>query len=111
GTLRVVEDGENLRSHQLAEALAVARARTDGVQNAIGRGNAQVRADQQLLERVEGLDVHGSRTPLRRVGDTNDLVEPLDELLLGAGETCLQSIEKAHPIESITQDPTRPAGG
>ena len=53
----------------------------------LGRGDADVGRDQQLFERLDRLDVDRTRPLLRLVRAADDLVEPLDDLLLGAGET------------------------
>src|SRR5437763_1168150 len=48
------------------------------------RGDADVGRDEELLEHVGRLDVDRTRAPLGLVGDTDDLLEPLGDLLLGA---------------------------
>ncbi len=60
------------------------RTGADRIENAIGRGNAEVRANQQLLERIERIDVNRADAPLGGIGDTDNLIEALDQLLCGA---------------------------
>ena len=63
-----------------------------------GRGDADVGGNQRLLERLEGLDVDRPAPLLGRVRAPNDLVEPLDELLLRPRERLLDAIEKTHGL-------------
>ena len=86
---------------QIAQARAVARLRLDGGDDPLGRGDADVGRDQQLFERLDGLDVDRPRAPLRRVGAADDLVEALDDLLLGAGEALANAAEEAHHDDLI----------
>jgi hypothetical protein len=84
GALGIFEDRQDLLAHEVSEALAVPRTSADGVENAICRSNAEVGANQQLLERVERIDINRANAPLGGIGDADNLVEALDQLLLGA---------------------------
>ena len=74
------EDAADFLLDQIAQARAVARLRLDGGDDAVGGGDADVGRDQQLFERVDGVDVDRTRALLRRVGDADDLVEAVDDL-------------------------------
>src|SRR2546427_9429078 len=45
------------------------------------------RSNQELFERINGLDVDRPRASVRRVRPPDDFLEPADDLLFGAGET------------------------
>ena len=88
------EDATDFLLHEIAQARAVARLCRDGGDDAVGGGDADVGRDQQLFERVDRVDVDGTRPPLRRVGEADDLVEALDDLLFGAGKTLADPAEQ-----------------
>ena len=92
------EDAPDFLFDEIAKARAVARPGPDGRDDPIGGGDADVGRDQQLLERVDRLDVDRPAAPFRGVGDLDDLVEPLDDLLLGAGEAVAQAGKDAHGV-------------
>jgi hypothetical protein len=60
--------------------------------------SADVGGDQQLFERLDRVDVDFARAPLRCVRELDDLVEPLDDLLLRACEAVLDPSEKTHRV-------------
>ena len=82
GLLDAVEDLADLVLHQIAQALAVARSRSHGGDDPLGRGQADIGRDQQLFERFDRVDVDRPRALLARVGLLDDLFEAADDLLL-----------------------------
>ena len=84
---------------EIAEALPIAAARLDGGDNAAGRGDADIGGDQQLFERVDRVDVDWPRPPLRLVGEANQRLEAIGNLLLGAGKAGTEPTENRHRIE------------
>ena len=79
------------------------------------RGDPDVRGDQDLLERIEGLDIHRPTAPVRRVGPVHDLVETVDELLRGPRQGLLDLVENTHgffvlPLVIRTDDGDRASG-
>ena len=62
------------------------RLAPDRLDDPVARRDADVRGDQRLFERLERLEVDRAAALRRLVGAPDDLVEPLDELFLGAGE-------------------------
>src|SRR5262249_59524204 len=90
------EDALDYRLHEVAQAGAIARLRLDGGDDAIGGGDADVGRDQQLLERVDRIDVDRARALVRRIGHSHDLVEAIDDLLLGAGKTIADTGKDVH---------------
>jgi hypothetical protein len=80
--LDAIEDLADLLLDQITQALAVARPRPDGGDDGFGRGESDVGRDQQLLERLDGLDVDGPRAMLAGVGLLDDRLEAADDLLL-----------------------------
>src|SRR6185295_10806190 len=96
---RQVDRGKNVADFlldQVAQAGAVACPGLDGGDDAVGGGDADVRGDQELLERVDGVDVDGTRPLPGRIGNADELVEPFDNLLGGAGETFTNAAEETH---------------
>ena len=87
------KDGADFVLDEIAQARAVRDSRLDRGDDPIGRRDADVGGDQQLFERLERLDVDRTRAPLRLVGLADDLVEAVDDLLLGAGETLADAAE------------------
>ena len=81
GPIDRAEHAQDLLLDQIAQAAAVGRSRLDRCDDAIGRRDADVRRDEQLLERVDRLDVDRPRAALRRVGAADDLVEAPDDVL------------------------------
>ena len=71
------------------------RPLANGGDDLFGRGDADVGGDEQLLERFHGVDVDGRGAARVRVGTLNDLVESVDDLLLGAGKALDEAIEEA----------------
>ena len=70
-------------------------------------GHADVGRDQQLFERLERLDVDRPRPALGRVGAADDVVEAVDDLLLGAGEAVANPAEDTHRRRSYSRDRSR----
>ena len=71
------------------------RART-ALTICVGRGHADVRRNQRLFERLDGLDVNRLAAPRRLVSPLDDLLEPLDELFLRACQRLFDLVEKSH---------------
>ena len=71
---------------EVSQALAAPRATAHRFDNALGGRDADVGREQQLLERLDGVDVDRTRSLLRLVGALDDLLEPIDDLLFGAAE-------------------------
>ena len=94
-----VENGADLLLHQIAEALAAARACFHGADDPIRRRDTNVRRDQQLLERIDRIDIDRSRSALGLIRATDDFVKPVDDLLFGTGETLADSAEDAHSFD------------
>jgi hypothetical protein len=94
-----VENGADLLLHQIAEALAAARACFHGADDPIRRRDTNVRGDQQLLERIDRIDIDRSGSALGLIRATDDFVKPLDDLLLGAGETLADAAEDVHSFD------------
>src|SRR5438093_519008 len=96
---RAIDRGKHradLLLHQIAQARSVARPPLDGGDNPIGRGHPDVGRDQHFLERFDGVDVNRSGSAIRLVGAAHDIVEPIDDLLLGAGKTVAEAVQDAH---------------
>ncbi len=79
---------------EIAQALPVAGARRHRRDDAGGRRHADVSRDQQLFERLDGVDVDRTRPPLALVRRANELVEPRGDLLCGAGEAFAYATKK-----------------
>src|SRR4029078_9729279 len=94
------EDIADLVLHEIAEAGSIVRSRSNPFQNAVRRGYAEVCGNEQLSQGVERLDVHGPRTSFGCVRPTDDLVETLDDLLLGPGEAFFDPIEETHNVSA-----------
>jgi len=90
------EDVLDFLLHEIAQARAVARLQLDRGDDAVGGGHADVGRDQELLERIDGLDVDGARPLRRRVGAPDDLVEAPDDLLGRAREPLTEASKDAH---------------
>ena len=90
-----VEDAPDLALDQLAQAFAAARAVADRGDDLLGGGDADVGRNQQLLERLDRIDVDLSGVRPARVGALDDLVEPVDNLLLRAGQPVTKPIKKS----------------
>ena len=91
-----VEYTPDLVLYELPEAFTATRAGEDGRDNPPGGGHANVGGNQQLLERLDRIDVDlaGARRP--SVGTLHDLVETTDELLFGATQALAQPVKKRH---------------
>src|SRR5262249_30096803 len=63
------------------------------VGNPVRRSDADISRDQQLFERLDRVDVDD---PRRVVCAPDDLVEPLDDLLLGPPEAFAEPAEDTH---------------
>src|SRR4030095_9990915 len=63
--------------------------------------DADVGHDQQLFARVERVDVDRAALARRRFRLRRNLIEPLNDLLLGFGETFANTIEKTHYVTSV----------
>jgi hypothetical protein len=81
---------------QVAQAGAVARPRLHRGDDAVGGGNTDVRGDQELFERLDRVDVDRARPLLGRICNTDELIEPFDYLLGGAGETFANASQETH---------------
>ncbi len=81
-TLDAVEDLADLVLHQIAQALAVARSRSHGRHNSLGRRQTDIGRDQQLFECFDRVDRNRPRALLACVGLLDDLFEAADDLLL-----------------------------
>jgi hypothetical protein len=81
---------------QIAQARAVALPGLHRGEDTIGGGDADVRGNQELLERLDRLDVNRPRSLLGRIGAADDVIEPIDNLLGGAGEAFAEAVEKCH---------------
>ena len=93
---------------------AAAPARADRLHNPIGRGDADVRGDERLFERLDRREVDRLTATRRFVRPLDYFIEPLDELLLRAGQRLFDSVKKAHkgdsvPFSSIDFRPLPPA--
>ena len=71
--LDVVEDFSDLVLHEIPQALAMPRAASHGVHDALSCRDADVRGDQKFLERFDGVDVDRPRTLLFGIGLLDDL--------------------------------------
>src|SRR5688572_20490064 len=105
-----IEDFADLVLHEIAQALATPSTSSDGVDDALGRGDADVGRDQQLLERFDRVHVHRPRALLGTVGLLDDLFEPTDDLLLRAGKPFTKAIKKSqHQLPTANhQQPGNP---
>ena len=90
------EDVQNLLLDQIAQTRAVARFGLDSSDDPIGGGDADVGRDQQLFERLNGLDIDRTRSAFRLVGALRDLVEPIDDLLRRTREPLTDTFKKTH---------------
>ena len=95
GPLHRIEDAADLLLDEVAKAFAMARARADRVDDALGGGEADVSRNQQLFERLDGVDINRPATLLLAVGLLDDLLEAADDLLLGAREAVAKLVEKS----------------
>ena len=87
---RLVHRGEHVLDFafdEIAQAGAVSRSILHRGEDPLRCGDAHVGRDQQLLERVDRLDIDRTRSTRGLVGGPHELVEALGDLLLGAGET------------------------
>ena len=83
GHIGGAKDLEDLGLDEIAKRRAPAIPGADGLDDALGRGDADVGRDQRLLESVDRLDVDRSASLLGRIRATDHVLELLDELLLG----------------------------
>src|SRR5262249_26827889 len=109
--VRTVEDGtiENVRDlvlDQIAQALATARLFRRRRDDLTGRTDANVRADQNLFERVERVNRDRPAACLGRVSLSNNFLEALDDLRFGALKAFLEARKQAHRTRLY-----RPTGG
>ena len=72
--------------------------RPDRLHDLVGRGDADVRGDERLFERLDRFDVDRLAAPRRLVRPLDDLVEPFDELLFRARQRLLDLVEEAHSV-------------
>jgi hypothetical protein len=96
--------------HELAQALSVRRSRLHGADDAVGRCDTDVGRNQHLFERVHRVRVHRARPSCRLVGNPDDFIEALDDLLLGTGKTVAEAAEKAHSVHLTLRAPRAGAG-
>ena len=80
--LDTVEDPPDFFLHKVPQTLAAARARADGGNDAFRRRQADIGRDEQLLERLDRIDVDWPRPLFAGVGLLNNLLEAADDLLL-----------------------------
>ena len=99
------KDTQDFLLHEIAEAGAVARLDLNRGDDPVGGRDAEVGRDEQLFERVDGLDVHGTGTLLGRVGGPDDLVEAINDLFGGAREPLADAAEESHPRDLIRSLP------
>ena len=90
------KDGADLILDGISQALAACGLLLDGHDNAIGRRDADVGHDEQLFERLDGIDVDRTPFALGRLRLRDQLIEPLDDLLCGFGETFPDPIKEPH---------------
>src|SRR5207249_3555929 len=81
---------------EVAQARPVSASAPDRVDDPVRRGDADVRRDEQLLERVERFDVDRPRPPLPLVSEAHEVVEAFGDLLLRAGEAFPETTENGH---------------
>ncbi len=93
------EDGEQFVLHQIAKAFACLRSLLHGRDDAVGGGNADIGRDQQFFERVDRVDINRTASPLGLVRPADDVVEAVDDLLLGPGEAFANAAEETHPVD------------
>src|SRR6185295_2729739 len=60
------------------------------------RGDADVGRNQQLLERVERIDINRAGAAFRLVRLADNFVEALDDFLFGAGKTLADAAKEVH---------------
>ena len=96
GGLHGVEHLADLLLHQVAQALAMPRARAHRGDDAPGGGKTYVRRHEQLFERFDGVDVDRPRALFRGVGLLDDFLEAGDDLLFGTRQAVAQLVEKSH---------------
>ena len=65
-------------------------------QDVVGRRDADVGGDQDLLEALERVVVDWLVEALRAIGPANDVVETVDELLFGPREAVSEAADEAH---------------
>ena len=106
------EDRADLLLDQVAQALAASRARDLTAETM--RSVAATPTSAEISSSSSASSVSTSTGRLRRSGASarrDDLLEALDELLLGAGETVTKAAEEAHRRDSIIGLRPRPAAG
>ena len=91
-----VKDAPDLVLHKIAEAFAAARTGKDGRDDPACRCHTDIGGNQQLLERLDGIDVDLRNTRSPGVCALHDLVETTENLLLGATQTLAQAVYEGH---------------
>src|SRR6476660_8460817 len=94
GPLDAVEYTPDLLLDEVAQALAMPCTRADGVDDAFGRGKPDVGRDQQLLERLDRVDVDRATALLFGVGLLDDLFETADNLLFRACQAAAKLVKE-----------------
>src|SRR5437867_2163865 len=87
---------DEIASKTTAAGSAPSRARLDGLDDAGCRRDANVGGDEHLFERLDGIDVDRPRTAFRRVGKSDQLVEAVGDLLLGARKAVAKATKDRH---------------
>ncbi len=89
---------EDLGLDQIAQRRARGDPAPDRLDDALGRGDADVGGNQRLFQSLDSLDVDRAAPLLRRVRAADGLVELFNELLLRPRERLFDAIEKTHAV-------------
>jgi hypothetical protein len=87
------EDPSYLVLHQISKTFAATCASGNGGHDPASSSDADIGGKQQLLKRFNGIDVYLCGAGHLRVSATNDLVESIDDLLLGATQAVAQAVK------------------
>ena len=84
--LGAAEDPPDFFLDQRPKRLPAPAAFADHLHDLLGGGDADVRGDERLFERLDRFDVNRLAAPRRFIRLPDDFVEPSDELFFRTGE-------------------------
>ena len=90
------KDAANLLFHHITKTVVPASA--NGGDNPLGRGHADIGRNEDLFQRLNGIDIERPRSTTGFIGGTDDLIEASDELSLGAGKSLTNTAEHTHAM-------------
>ena len=101
GVLAVCRIDEDLVLDELAQRIAPRLAGPNRAHDLIGCRYADVGGDERLFERIERLEIDRPAARDWFVGPAYQVVEALDELLLGSRQRLLDLVEKTHGLQNL----------